>query len=172
MVLQLKDLFDKAGEKQSFDFTLDLSHVKHGPGHPLQKPIHIQGSVENNTGIVTLGYLAMFTLNTLCDRCLEPIEQECKRSITHIVVSELAGEDKDGFVVCEDYKLDLDELVTADILLELPTRSLCKEDCKGLCPKCGTNLNEGTCGCESKEVDPRLAVLLQLLDDTDEQNDI
>lgn len=63
----------------------------------------------------------------------------------HILVHELAGEDEEEFIVCGDYTLDLDELVAMDILLELPTRILCREDCKGLCPKCGTNLNESTC---------------------------
>lgn len=165
MILQLKDLFDRAGERIPFEFDLDLSHVKHGADKPIKKPVHITGSVENSTGIVTLGYLAKFTLNTLCDRCLEPIEQNLSLSTKHIVVNELAGEDNDSFVVCEDYKLDLDELVTADIVLELPIRILCRDDCKGLCPRCGTNLNESTCNCETKQVDPRLEVLLQLLEE-------
>ena len=49
MVLQLKDLFDRAGEKQSFEYDLDLSHLRHGAGHPLVKPVHIIGTVENRT---------------------------------------------------------------------------------------------------------------------------
>ena len=53
MVLQLKDLFDRAGEKQSFEYDLDLSHLRHGAGHPLVKPVHIIGTVENRTGIGT-----------------------------------------------------------------------------------------------------------------------
>ena len=133
MVLQLKDLFDRAGEKQSFEYDLDLSHLRHGAGHPLVKPVHIIGTVENRTGIVTLGYLATFTLNTLCDRCLTPVERDLSMNFEHILVHELAGEDEEEFIVCGDYTLDLDELVAMDILLELPTRILCREDCKGLC---------------------------------------
>ena len=136
MVLQLKDLFDRAGEKQSFEYDLDLSHLRHGAGHALVKPVHIIGTVENRTGIVTLGYLAMFTLNTLCDRCLTPVERDLSMNFEHILVHELAGED---------------------------------EDCKGLCPKCGTNLNESTCNCsQEKEVDSRLSVLLTLLDENED----
>ena len=87
----------------------------------------------------------------------------------HILVHELAGEDEEEFIVCGDYTLDLDELVAMDILLELPTRFLCREDCKGLCPKCGTNLNESTCNCsQEKEVDSRLSVLLTLLDENED----
>jgi uncharacterized protein len=50
------------------------------------------------------------------------------------------------------------------VLLELPYKSLCREDCRGLCPLCGKNLNEGLCGCNRKSVDPRLAILGQLLE--------
>ena len=88
MVLQLKDLFDRAGEKQSFEYDLDLSHLRHGAGHPLVKPVHIIGTVENRTGIVTLGYLATFTLNTLCDRCLTPVERDLSMNFEHILVHE------------------------------------------------------------------------------------
>ena len=62
----------------------------------------------------------------------------------------------------EDSKT-LDEVVVTDLLLALPTKHLCREDCRGLCPHCGKNLNEGECGCRP-DVDPRLAVLEQLLD--------
>ena len=51
-----------------------------------------------------------------------------------------------------------------DLLLALPTKHLCREDCRGLCPRCGKNLNEGLCGCREDKVDPRLAVLAQLMD--------
>ena len=133
------------------------------------KPVHIIGTVENRTGIVTLGYLATFTLNTLCDRCLTPVERDLSMNFEHILVHELAGEDEEEFIVCGDYTLNLDELVAMDILLELPTRILCREDCKGLCPKCGTNLNESTCNCsQEKEVDSRLSVLLTLLDENED----
>ena len=74
----------------------------------------------------------------------------------------------DDYILTEGNSLDLDELVVSDILLELPTKLLCKEDCKGLCSSCGRNLNEGKCGCEEKTVDPRLEVLRQLLDKKDD----
>ena len=71
------------------------------------------------------------------------------------------------------YKVQADDvtLVTPEkqsagelLFLGLPTRDLCREGCRGLCPKCGKNLNEGDCGCDRKEIDPRLAVLKKFLD--------
>ena len=76
---------------------------------------------------------------------------------------ELSEESGDDYIEAPDYKLDTDALLRDDILLELPSKFLCKESCKGLCPKCGKNLNEGPCNCNTNETDPRLAVLKQLL---------
>ena len=60
------------------------------------------------------------------------------------------------------------EQLSEILLLDFPTRVLCSEDCKGLCHKCGKDLNEGDCGCDHREIDPRFAVLQQLLDQADD----
>ncbi len=67
--------------------------------------------------------------------------------------------------VYEGDAVDLDELVREQILLALPTRTLCREECKGLCPECGANLNAGECDCAQKEIDPRWAALADLKKD-------
>lgn len=85
-------------------------------------------------------------------------------TFAHDLVLSLENEDDDSYIQIENYKLDLDELMRADILLELPTKFLCKEDCKGLCPVCGKNLNEGSCDCNLHQIDPRLEVLKKLID--------
>ena len=73
--------------------------------------------------------------------------------------------DDDGdYIETPDYRLELDDLVLSDILLELPLKYLCSDDCKGLCERCGKNLNEGECDCKGKEIDPRLAVLQKWVD--------
>ena len=72
--------------------------------------------------------------------------------------------DFEDYIVIDDASLNLDEFVREEILLFLPNKILCKENCKGLCPKCGKNLNDGKCDCK-KDVDPRMEVLLQLLNE-------
>ena len=73
------------------------------------------------------------------------------------------GEDADELIPVPEEKLDLEGLVLEDVLLDMPGQFLCKEDCKGMCPQCGKNWNEGPCGCYKPETDPRLEVLRQLL---------
>ena len=82
----------------------------------------------------------------------------------HVLVNALNDEENDTFLLVENESIELDDLLREDILLELPTKFLCKPDCKGLCPQCGKNLNEGKCGCSARQVDPRLEILKKLID--------
>jgi uncharacterized protein len=76
---------------------------------------------------------------------------------------ELHGDEMDmGFYQGED--LDLEELLREQVMLNAQMKPLCSETCKGLCPKCGRDLNTGSCSCVQKETDPRLEVLKKLLD--------
>ncbi len=144
------------------DTEWDFSQVSFYGIYPFKKPVHLVGEIVNRAGVVTLSARAKFTFDGQCDRCLSPFAREYVIPIEHILVTTLENEDSD-YVLLENYQLALDDLVQADILLELPYKNLCKEDCRGLCPQCGKNLNEGLCGCTTKTVDPRLAVLQQLL---------
>ena len=71
------------------------------------------------------------------------------------MVRKLNQQEDDDYIVCEDGILDLDLIAQDDILLELPIRMLCSEDCKGLCPVCGCNLNREQCGCQQLEWEPQ-----------------
>ena len=81
-----------------------------------------------------------------------------------MLISHLNDEDNDEFILVEDMKLDLDSLVREDMILALPAKILCRDDCKGLCQYCGKNLNLGSCSCK-KPIDPRLQALADLLID-------
>ena len=134
----------------------------------------VRGSASRKGEQVRLRGEIRTEVELLCDRCAAPerapLAVEFDTSfIPHEVEAakeenvELAPEDLllsayDGEAV------ELDELVREQILLALPSRHLCKEDCKGLCPKCGTDLNAGSCSCEQGEVDPRWSALAGLRD--------
>lgn len=97
-----------------------------------------------------------------CDRCAEPVTREYTKEFSHTLVRE-SREDTGEFITVPDERLDLDALVLEDLLMDMPGQYLCREDCKGLCPSCGKNWNEGPCKCGVPQVDPRLEVLRQLL---------
>ena len=97
-----------------------------------------------------------------CSRCLRevpfhvPLKYEGKSDFLH------PSEEDDLASCVEDKELDLDMLIFDEVVPQLPSRLLCKEDCKGLCPKCGCNRNEVKCDCTDKEPDPRWAALRNL----------
>ncbi len=76
---------------------------------------------------------------------------------------ELSAEDVNTEYYSDD-RIDLDEAIREQILLNLPLKPLCSEECRGICPSCGINLNQESCGCDTKKIDPRLEVLKKLLD--------
>jgi len=132
----------------------------------------VRGSASKKGETVRLRGEIRTEVELLCDRCAAPerrplavefdtsfIPQEAEAVKTENV--ELQAEDL-LLSAYEGGAVDLDELAREQILLGLPSRHLCREDCKGLCQKCGANLNAGACSCEQGEVDPRWAALADL----------
>ena len=163
MKLNLRQLFEIIGERKDFRCSFDFSGEELYGGFPFQTPVDCSGEIENRAGVVRLVFCVKFVLNLVCDRCLKSFQREETLEFEHILVQKLNSAN-DDYLVCADSVLDLEDLARTDILLELPTKVLCSEDCKGLCSQCGKNLNEGSCNCETTQIDPRLAVLSQLLD--------
>lgn len=162
MVLELKQIFEITGESQEIDYSLDLSQYELFSRRPFVTPVVVKGEVSNKAGVVVLNYTASFCLELCCDRCLEVFKQSFSIKNEEILVAEL-NTDNDEYILVEDMKLDMDELCVSDIILSLPSKIVCNEDCKGLCSQCGANLNRNECHCKKQEVDPRLSVLSELL---------
>ncbi|MBI2502224.1 MAG: DUF177 domain-containing protein [Candidatus Latescibacteria bacterium] len=106
-----------------------------------------------------------------CCRCLEPVEQELEASLQLLLQrQQFSGEEREAVTADEDVELldpgakqvDLKERLREAVLLELPVRVYCREDCKGLCPQCGHNLNSGPCACAADQADSRWAALRDL----------
>ena len=164
MLLQCRSLFMGEVTSLPIDTELDFSQVEHQGICPLPDPVRVIGAITVRAGVVQLSARAAFVYHGRCDRCLGAYERAYDVPLEHILVNTLEDEENDDYILLDQYQLDLADLTMADILLELPYKSLCREDCRGLCPMCGKNLNEGLCGCTHKSVDPRLAVLGQLLE--------
>ncbi len=154
MQLDLKKLFEAADKPLEFEYGLDLSDLEQWGEKPFGTPVALKGRVVNRAGIVTLSYCADVAYSTRCARCLDELHESLHMEFTHTVVRQLNQESDDDYVVVENGVLDMDELATDDISLELPIRVLCSEDCKGLCPVCGVNLNKTTCDCELPKFTP------------------
>ena len=162
MILDLKSVFLNESEGISLDASVDMSGADTGSAC-FTEPVTAAIRVANHAGFVEFTADVSFVYRFDCDRCASPVSRTFKYIFRHILVAALSDESGDDYIETPDYKLDTDSLLRDDILLELPSKLLCRDDCKGLCPKCGKNLNEGSCGCDLRETDPRLAALRQLL---------
>jgi uncharacterized protein len=159
MILDLKNLFQGGEERLAFNFTLNLSHEDIGDVYPFKTPGCVKGEVTASAGVITLSGQAEYTYTAPCDSCGEEASVSRAVPVEYILVHELYGEEDDRFLLCVDMKLNAAQLFTEEILVTLPMRFLCKEDCKGACSVCGKNLNEGYCGCKRLTPDPRLEKL-------------
>mgnify|MGYP002517641983 FL=1 len=123
-----------------------------------------EGFIVNNAGALTLRGTLSAAMRCVCDRCAAEFDREVSYPLDIPLASELQDGENPDYFLLEGDELDLEELLETVLILNMDTRFLCREDCKGLCSRCGKNLNEGPCDCRTGS-DPRLAVLEQLLDD-------
>lgn len=152
MKLMLKELFEVVSSQREIDGFVTSDELVLPEGYSLKEPVAVKGRVFNRAGIVTIEYKLKAFMMLVCDRCLDEFEDVFEYDFSHILVTQLNNSDEDEeYILCGDNVLDLDELAISDLLLQLPSKILCKEDCKGLCFVCGQNLNEATCECSKSQ---------------------
>lgn len=165
MLLSLAKIIDRPGEAVTFDVALDFSEMEFGWQSPVTEPVHAEGVIRNTAGVLQLDGAVKTVLHCVCDRCAKEYEREFSVDMHAVLTDELQSvenEDEELFELVGD-SVDLDDVVTTAFVLNMEPKFLCREDCKGLCSRCGADLNEGECSCRP-EVDPRFAALQQLLD--------
>jgi len=145
----------------------DTASFLWGVGFP--SPMKVKGDITNTAGYMRMTVDLSVDYQAECARCLAPVTGTFTLSLEKTVAPRdlLSGldEDKlDEYAIIEDGFLDIDEQLYEQLEMEFPARFLCREDCLGLCQKCGKNLNEGKCECDHTDFDPRLEPLRKLLE--------
>ena len=163
MIVDLKKIFVNENSSLPIECELDLSHIEYMGEFPLKKPVTIQGTVSNKASLVRFEAQISYEFEAGCDRCGQPTVATHNVNINKSLAASIEGEESDTILLVPDMKLDVAELLYTEVIMSLPMKHLCSENCKGICSKCGKNLNEGDCGCPKKEIDPRLAALAELL---------
>jgi len=162
MLLDLREIIGVPGGKVSFDFEPDMSSAASGSISRILKPSRAAGNVSNNARVLTFSANVDAKCICICARCLKEFEYPVHKRITANLTEGGEGENPDGYFLQGD-KVDAEEIILTEFILDLNDTQLCNEDCAGLCQNCGADLNEEQCKCK-KEVDPRLAILGQLLE--------
>ena len=165
MLLGLSKIIDCPGASVAFSTSVDLSDLCYGVTYPVTEPVLAEGTVRNTAGVLMMTGDITTTIHGTCDRCANDFDREIHFPIEVVLVTEMANEENEDEWVfpLEGDSADLDDIVRTVFVLNLDSKLLCKEDCKGICYRCGKNLNDGPCSCQ-KELDPRFAALKQLLE--------
>ena len=165
MLLGLSQIIDRPGASVPFSVSVDLSDLCYGVSYPVSEPVLAEGNVRNTAGVLVMQGSIATTIHGICDRCASEFHRKVEFPIDVVLVTKLESEENEDEWVfpLEGDSADLDDIVRTVFVLNLESKLLCKEDCKGLCPQCGKNLNDGPCNCR-KELDPRFAALEQLLE--------
>jgi uncharacterized protein len=142
--------------------------AQEGDAYRIVAPVQLDFDIHKDKTHFRLEGTAKTELELPCSRCLEPFRMPVDESfdLRYLPASDMSKDDErevqDADLETSYYRddqIDLNELLREQFYLALPMKPLCREDCQGLCPQCGTNLNAGTCDCASEWIDPRLAAL-------------
>ncbi|WRS26516.1 DUF177 domain-containing protein [Oscillospiraceae bacterium MB08-C2-2] len=161
MKINVRPLLKGETRQLEFSHKLDLADIRLWGEYPFHQPAEITGCVREDIQGITLEYELNAVLEARCGRCLAPVSVPVRYHFSHPVFHE----PREDALFCDSSgMLDTQELFESDLLPELPSNVLCREDCPGLCPTCGANLTEGACGCSTSRPDPRFDVLRKLIE--------
>lgn len=146
--------------------------AQEGDAYQIVEPVHVDVQIHKDKERFRLAGTVRTRLELACGRCLEPfaLPIDSAFDVRYLPASvdggtetdrEVSEDDLDASVYRDD-RIDLNELLREQFYLALPMKPLCREECAGLCPQCGTNRNTGTCACTPQWEDPRLAPLKRL----------
>lgn len=168
MIVDLRSLVEK---RKRFEFSLQDIDASDFDGVVFRTPVILKGELTKENDRLTVVGSITADVGINCTRCLEPVDKRLDFEFRALYVApETFGDEKDLELSASDMdtdvlsgeSLNIAEIAREQILLALPARFLCSEDCKGLCEKCGTNRNLINCNCIEKETDPRWDALRNL----------
>ena len=169
MKVSLKELRSGVCSHIDFDYTIDLSKEEVNFEFPFKKPVRFSGNISDMAGVLNLSADIEAEVTSQCARCGKLVEFNKLVEVDFVLVAENDGtaDEGDGVFTVGD-EVDLDEILVSELILNMDMITLCSEDCKGLCFKCGADLNLGECGCDrSGKISP-FADLAKLF--TDDNN--
>lgn len=162
MKIDVVDLISKKASKKKVHLVSNIENF-YDDGEYIEflKPVTLDGELTIAENVIRLEGKVTTELGLTCSRCLTSFNYNIDIQIHENFSNDPENKD-DELIFIESDITDITEIIKNNIVLSLPIKKLCKDDCKGLCQVCGTNLNESSCNCSDDSVDPRLAKLKDL----------
>lgn len=165
MLIDLSEILSLEGKTQVVEAPVSMDSFQSKLGDfPVAEKEPLSLTI-TNTGkkVLKVEAKGRITVNIPCDKCLKDVPTEFDINFEQEIDMQASKEDRikdlDEINYVTGCSLDVEQLVHNEILIHWPLRVLCKEDCRGICPKCGKDWNEGSCDCDQSSPDPRMAVI-------------
>jgi uncharacterized protein len=150
MLLDISNAIKQEGNVFPFMLSGDFGRLEFGGDiFTFPEPVKIKGEFNCNADICFVTGEISTQVESVCVRCLEAVRIDMQIPFSEEYVQKADIDYPDRHVYSGD-KIELNEIILADLVLNLPIRVLCSEDCKGLCGQCGQNLNKGNCACQKE----------------------
>lgn len=163
MLVNLSKIFTQEETEKQLNLEFDFSDENVSLDASFTQPVKVVLDLKRGSGQTFIKLTVQSKAQCSCARCLKLFDREFNFSQEFTVTSQTLTEREPEIPVSSDGILDVKQLVLQELFLAMPTVLLCKDDCQGLCPVCGKPKEEN-CGCQSTQIDPRLLILKQLLD--------
>ena len=165
MTIDVSTILKEIGGRIEIDGDVKLSDTDFLGGlYRFDEPLKVKGHISNTGQCFILKAVCRGYMTTRCARCMKdikvPVEFEMDESLVHYNGEESYDED---VIVFEEDNIDIDDIAADNFLMNVEGKYLCSEDCKGLCPQCGADLNNGDCGCDNENIDPRWSALIDIM---------
>lgn len=165
MIIDVSELIKKKKVKEEVNYSFELKDFDHfGDLIKFADSVKFNGFISIDSDIIYLDGVLVLKLKFICSRCLKDFIYPLQIAIHEVFSSnpEIVKNDEEIIFINND-NIDISEVAEANILMSIPIKKLCKEDCMGLCQHCGTDLNLSTCNCKNTQTDERLTKLKDLL---------
>lgn len=162
MFIDISAIIKVYGGSIKVNFEQDLLDENiNGKTLKFSKPVVVEGSLTNLDNILIFEGNVSGTIKSDCDRCLKQLEYNFNYIISEKFSTQMIVDDEE-INLFQGNKIDLTEIVRNNIILNLPIQYLCKDNCEGLCQKCGTDKNENDCDCEKEKINSKFEILKNL----------
>jgi uncharacterized protein len=164
LTVNVHELLEHPGSRKHFSFDAPVEGLSNELVRvPTDPPLHFELMLEaiDEGGILVRGSISGEYVVS-CRRCLDEVRRPFRVEVAEVYRQPGSGVWEEGFVVDQE-RLDLRPAVRDNVVLDMPLYPVCRDDCAGLCSRCGTNLNRGDCACPAEAPDERWSELKGLL---------
>lgn len=165
MKINIKTIKNEVGASQPFDFITTADQVGLDGEHLwIDGTVSVHGEMINNGRAIEVAGVLKATAKYECDRCLTEFERPVEIPFSEVFQENVSKDNEAGIFGYAGNVIDLSAAIRENVIMSRPLKTFCSAECRGLCPKCGTNLNVSSCACERDSIDPRLAALQKIFD--------